>query len=191
MNILGIDKQVQATTSTLPDYNYMLGRTLLMPFRPANSGSRALMHVIHSEHHMPLENAEVPLVQTGYETEFGRCSTSHIVADADYRVIMRIDKFTFNKNHYFLILQNMENGVYDMIERVSYRHNTESYGYLWNNTKLDELADNIGSIVPRGTVLKMSRGFDEYGNKKNGVNLITLYVSSAQNMEKQYSQHNQ
>ena len=181
MNAINIDKQIQDVVKDLPDNNYMLGRTLMQPFKPANSGSRALMNSIHVEHLMVLSNGEVPIVQTGYETEFGRNSTSFVTAEHNYRVLHRIDKFSFNRNHYYLILQNLDTGEYDVIERVTYKHNTESYGYMWDNSRIDNL--QIGSVINTGDVVKTSIGYDEYGNKMNGVNLVTLYLSCGQNME--------
>ena len=176
-----LDKQIEESIAGLPDYNYMLGRTLMQPFKPANSGSRALMSAIHVEHSMVLSNPEVPLVQTGYETAFGEASTSYVEADANWEVIYKISKFTFNPNHYFLIVRDTETGIYDVIERVTYKHNTESYGYMWDNSRLDRL--NIGDIIESGSIIKTSKGFDEYGSKENGVNLLTLYLSCGQNME--------
>ena len=181
MNVINIDKQINDAVKNLPDENYMLGRTLLQPFKPANSGSRALMSSIHAEHFMVLSHGEVPIIQTGFETEFGRNSTSYITSDANYRVIAKINNFSFNNNHYYLIIQDVETGVYDVIERVTYKHNTESYGYMWDNSRLDALS--IGSTIRKGDIIKTSTGFDEYGNKMNGVNLVTMYLSCAQNME--------
>jgi len=98
MNVINIDKQVNAAVKSLPDENYMLGRTLMQPFKPANSGSRALMNSVHVEHLMVLTNGEVPLIQTGYETKYGECSTSYITVEDDYKVLHKIPKFTFNNN---------------------------------------------------------------------------------------------
>lgn len=176
-----LEKQIEDNVKNLPDYNYMLGRTLMQPFKPANSGSRALMSSIHVEHLMVPSKPEVPLVQTGYETEFGEVSTSYIEAKGDWEVIYKINKFSFNPNHYYLIVKNKETGIYDVIERVTYKHNTESYGYMWDNSRLDAL--NIGDVIKDGSIIKTSKGFDEFGNKMNGVNLLTLYLSCGQNME--------
>lgn len=181
MNLINIDKQVANAVKALPNYNYMLGRTLMQPFKPSNSGSRALMNSIHVEHFMVLNNSETPIIQTGYETEFGEKSTSYVKSDHNYKIINKIYKFTFNQDHYFLILQNLDNGEYDYIERVTYKHNTESYGYLWNNNILDNYS--VGDTIPVDTVLKTSIAYDEYGNKRNGVNLVTLYLACAQNLE--------
>lgn len=180
-NVININEQIEESIKDLPNYNYMLGRTLMQPFRPANSGSRALMNSVHVEHLMVPNYGEVPIVQTGYETEFGRNSSSHVVNDSDYVVLHKINKFEGKNDHYYLIVQDIHTGVYDIIERISYNYNTESYGYLWNNDRIDKL--KIGDRINRGDILKTSIGFDEYGNKMNGVNLVTLYLSCAQNME--------
>ena len=181
MDIIDLDKKINEVTKDLPDENYMLGRTLLQPFKPANSGSRALMSSIHAEHFMVLSNGEVPLVQTGFETEFGKNSTSYVTSEANYKILNKVYKFSFNRNHYYLILENLDTGEYDILERVTYKHNTQSYGYMWDNTIIDNF--NVGEIISEGDVIKTSVGFDEYTNKMNGVNLTTLYLSCAQNME--------
>jgi DNA-directed RNA polymerase beta subunit len=180
-NVINITEQIEESVKDLPDYNYMLGRTLMQPFKPANSGSRALMNSVHVEHLMVPNHGEVPIIQTGYETEFGRNSSSYITNDSDYVVLHKINKFEFNNDHYFLIIQDMHTQEYDVIERVSYNYNTESYGYLWNNERIDLLKP--GDTLRQGEILKTSIGFDEFGNKMNGVNLVTLYLSCAQNME--------
>ena len=77
-NVINIEKQIQNSIKSLPDYNYMLGRGMMQPFKPANSGSRELMFSTHNEHLMVLVNAEVPIIQTGAETKFGEESSSYI-----------------------------------------------------------------------------------------------------------------
>lgn len=180
-NVINIDKQIQDYTKNLPDGNYMLGRTLMQPQKPATSGSRGLMFSVHTEHLMGLLNPQIPIIQTGFETEFGVHSSSYVISKANYTVLYKINKFEFKDDHYYLIVQDNDTGIYDVIERVSYRHNTESYGYLWNNNILDSLKS--GSSIRKDSVIKTSIGFDEFGNKMNGINLTTLYLSCAQNME--------
>ena len=178
---LNVDKQIEYFTKDLKNDNYMLGRGLMQPFSPANSGSRKLMNAVHDEHLVLPTHPEMPIIQTGYENEFGENSSSFIRAESDYDVLCKINKFSFNNNHYYLILQDRATGVFDVIERVSYTHNTEAYGYLNNNIYLDSLKP--GSVIRRGDVIQKSNGFDEFNNKMNGVNLRTMYLSCAQNME--------
>ena len=180
-NLMNIGKEVEYYASQIDDYNKLLGRGLTVPFNPSNSGSRKLMSAIHHEHKMDPNHAEVPIIQSGYENEFGRNSSSWVTAESNYEVIYKINKFSFNDSHYYLIIRDTDTGIYDVIERVTYNHNTESYGYLFNNSYLDSLKP--GSKIKQGTRLKSSIGFDDYVNKRDGVNLTTMYLSCAQNME--------
>ena len=161
-NVINIDKQIEDSIKNLPDNNYLLGRTLMQPFKPANSGSRALMNSVHVEHLMVPKQGEVPIVQTGFETEFGRNSSSYITSNSSYVVLYKIKKFDFTNDHYYLIVQDTKTGEYDIIERTTYKHNTESYGFLWDNTKLDNL--KIGDTISEGSIIKTSTGFDTFGN---------------------------
>ena len=179
--LMNIKKEVDYYASQIDDYNKLLGRGLTVPFNPSNSGSRKLMSAIHHEHKMDPNHGEVPIIQTGFENEFGRNSSSWVEAQSDYEVIYKINKFSFNDSHYYLIVRDLKTGIYDVIERVTYNHSTESYGYLFNNNYLDSLKP--GSKIKQGTRLKSSIGFDDYGNKMDGVNLTTMYLSCAQNME--------
>lgn len=181
-DIMNIDKQIDNIVKDLPSYDYMLGRGLTQPFSPANSGSRKLMFGVHREHLMIPKRGEVAIIQTGFESEFGKVSSSYVEAGSDYTVIYKIPKFAYRPdNHYYLIVQNNTNGEYDVIERVQYKHNTESYGYMYNNSYIDSL--HQGSIINKGDVIKKSNGFDDYNNRLEGVNLTTLYLSCDQNME--------
>ena len=181
MNITNLDKQIEESTKHLDDKNKVLGKTLMQPMKPANSGARALMSAVHVEHLMIPTHAEVPIVQTGYETEFGVHSSSYVTAKANYEVIAKIFKFENKIDNYYMIVRDIDTGVYDVIQRTPYNHNTESYGFLWDNHRIDAL--NVGDKIPKGSIINTSTGFDEYGSKKNGVNLVTLYLSCAQNME--------
>lgn len=180
-NILNIEKQINYYTKDLPNNNYLLGKGAAMPFNPTNSGSRKLMFSTMREQSVALDKAEVPLIQTGHENEFGRHSSSFVQSEKNYKVLYKINKFSFVNNHYYLIVQDIDSGIYDVIERLEYNHNTESYGYLFNNTYLDSLKP--GSIINKGDVIKKSIGFDTFNNKMDGVNLTTLYLSCSQNME--------
>lgn len=181
MDNVNIEKQIQEAVKDLPDYNYMLGRTLMQPYKPANSGSRALMYSVHTEHLLTPLHGEVPIIQTGFETEYGKHSSSYVVSNHNYRVMNKIQKFDLSDSIYYLIVQDIDSGEYDIIERTTYKHTTETYGYLWNNSRLDHL--KIGDVINSNSVIKTSTGYDEFCNKMNGVNLTTLYLSCAQNME--------
>ena len=67
------------------------------------------------------------------------------------------------------------------MERVSYHYITESYGYLYNNDRLDSLS--IGEIINEDVILQKSLAFDEYNNRADGVNLNVAYMALDDNME--------
>jgi hypothetical protein len=159
-----------------------LGKGLMMPFNNTNSGSRKIMYSTQIEHVLPLMEPEPAFVQTGYENRFGEHSSSLIIADSDYEVVAKIAKFSFNPNHhYYLVFKDLRTGEYDILERTSYCHITETYGYLFNNNTLDGLS--VGSKVNKGDTLKKSLAFDEFNNRQDGVNLITTYMSDEHTKE--------
>ena len=160
----------------------MLGKGLQMPFNASNSGSRKLMFGIQLEHRLPLINPEVPYIQTGYETEFGKNSSSYITTDSDLEVIAFVSKFSnLPKHHYYVFALDHKNGMVRMFERKEYKHITENYGYLFNNKRLDDL--KVGDKIKAGTVIQTSQQFDEYDNRMDGCNLLTMYGCCEETME--------
>jgi len=100
----------------------------------------------------------------------------------NYRVAGKVSKFSFSPNHhYYLLLADEQNKILDVVERISYHAITESYGYLYNNTTMDNL--QVGEMIPRGTILRKSLAFDEHMNRTDGVNFNVAYMSLDKNME--------
>lgn len=154
----------------------ILAKELFQPFSNINSASRKTMLASHLEQAHDLVNPEVPLIQTGYEDEYGRYSSSYITSDENYDVVGVIPKYdTYPKHHYLVLLKQTNGNKYHLVERISYHHITETFGYLINNDKLDSLY--LGSKIKKDEVIQHSNGYTKYGNKMNGVNLLTLYSS--------------
>lgn len=173
-----IRKEAQRITSM----DMTLGTGLMQPNNATNSSSRKLMYNQHIAQSIPVKKAERALVSTGHENEFGRRSSSFVVADSDYDVIAKIPKFSaVPDHHYYLLTYSAEKNELGLIETKSYTHITESYGYLFNNSALDKM--KIGDSIARGTVMQKSTSFDDYNNRMDGTNLISAYMSSDNNME--------
>lgn len=179
---LNLADQIKKVEERIDYREQILSKGLMQPFNNTNSGSRKIMFGTHREHVLSLMNPEVPIIQTGYENEFGHKSSSFIIADSYYDVLAKIPKFA-NKpeDHYYLIVLNNMTNQMSVIERVGYNHITESYGYLFNNDFLDTL--EVGSCIERGSVIRKSTSYDEYDNRMDGVNLLTAYISSDDTME--------
>lgn len=163
---------------------YILGKGLIQPFANTNSGSRKLLYSVHVEQALPMmeENAQVPIVGTGYENRYGDKSSSIIKAQANLEVVAKISKFSKHpQHHYLLITRRLDNGEYGIIERKSYTHIGETHGYLYNNKMVDNL--DIGFEIPKDQIIRKSCAYDEYMNRRDGTNLLIGYISSDKDME--------
>ena len=179
----GIDKHITAASEIYDEGNMekMLGVGLNMPFESANSASRKNMFSSQYQQHVCLEDAEIPYISTGYENLFGQHSSSFIKADRNWTVIGKVEKFSNRPgHHYFLFVIDEQNNM-DVIERVSYCHNTESYGFLYNNDYLDSL--QINSVIPKSKTIKKSKSFDIADNYMAGRNLRVAYIADARTTE--------
>lgn len=159
----------------------LLGKGILMPFNASNSGVRKLMYGTHLEQRLPLMKSEVPFVQTGYENQFGEYSSSFCKSDIGMQIIAKIPKFSSNPNHHFYLIAMSDDDKLRLIERVSYKHISETYGYIYNNEELDYL--KVDDYIPSGNVIKKSTSFNEDNNRMDGINLITTYIASERTME--------
>ena len=180
--ITNFEEEINQECERITEKEQILGKTLMQPFVANNSGPRKTMYCIHIEHALPLLKPEVPYIQTGYENRFGEYSSSIIESNDRYEVIDKISKFTDRPNHhYYLLLRNLRDNTLHVVERISYKHITESYGYLYNNNTLDCL--DIGYEIKENDILRRSEAFDEYGNRCDGVNLLAMYVAREKLME--------
>lgn len=174
--------QMEEVSGNIKSPEQMLGRGLRQPFNGCNAGARKIMFSTHSDHILPLITSEKAIVETGYEIRYGDWASSILKADADYQVIAKISKFSFAPDHhYWLILKDINQKRLDVVERISYEHITESYGYLYNNETMDNL--QIGQYIQKDTILQKSLAFDEYNNRKDGRNFNVAYMALDDNME--------
>lgn len=179
---LGFSDKIAEASANIKNMEQMLGNGLQQPFNGANSGSRKIMFSTHKQHVFPLMSAEKAIIETGYEIRFGDYSSSITRTDADYVIIGKVSKFSFAPNHhYWLILKDLKSNKLDVIERISYHHITESYGYLYNNEYMD--SRNIGDVIPDRTIVQKSLAFDEYNNRRDGINFNVAYLALDDNME--------
>ena len=182
MNLLELNDLIKEDEKRIRFPEQILGKGLNQVFNPNNSSPRKIMLSVHSEHNLPLLYPEPPLIGTGYENKFGDKSSALVKTENNLTVLSRIDKFSNapKKHHYFLLVKD-DNGVLDVIERIGYKHKSETYGYLKNNTYLDSL--RIGAKIPKGSTIEKSLSFDENNNRAEGVNLMTMYLASEKTKE--------
>lgn len=182
---LNLTSTCEEIENRLPSMEYVLGKGLLQPFGNTNSGTRKIMQGIQKEQGMQLEKAETPIIMTGFENQFGELSSTFVRADRDLVVIDKIPKYDLSlgvKNaNYWLICLDPENGVIDALERIDYRHISESYGFRMDTAYMDNL--DVSSPIPKGTPIIKSNSYDCANNKCDGVNLTTVYMALAETTE--------
>lgn len=181
MNNINIEQDIDDAAKRLQIPEQMLGRELLMPFAPNSSGARCLMFSSQLEQRMTLLHGEVPVISTGFETEFGKKSSTFTTMDQDAEVLAIISKYNdFPKLFYYMIIKKADNTI-DVITRIAYTHITETYGFLFDNTFLDNL--KIGDTIFKDQVIHKSQCFDNDNNRTDGINLRTAYLSCSNNTE--------
>lgn len=179
---LNLEDRINEVRQRLSTPEQVLGKELIQPFPTSSSGSRKIMYSVHSEQAMALCNPEVPFIQTGFENEYGRRSTSFQQAEQNKRVLDKVEKYGINPGHeYYLIVYNEESNTLDLIHKCDYKYITESFGYQINNSYLDSLAP--GSIIEKDTVISKSKGFDKYNNRMDGINVLLMYMAQNKTTE--------
>lgn len=177
-----IDKHIMAASEKYNDnMEKMLGIGLNMPFECTNSASRKNMFSSQYQQRVCLEDPEIPYISTGYENLFGQRSSAYVQTDRKWRVIGKIEKFSNAPGHHYYLFVIDEHNNMDVVERVSYCHNTESYGFLYNNEYLDKL--QVGSEIPSNQTVKKSKSFDTADNYMTGKNLRVAYIADASTTE--------
>lgn len=173
---------IEQQAERIDQMDHSLGKGLLMPFNNNNSGQRKILAGIQTEHSLCLFNPEPANIQTGYENRFGDRSASIKTNEGNVVVRAKIEKFeSLPGHHYFLIVTDDENMTIKLIERISYKHNTESYGYMINNSVLDSY--KVGDTIPDDQIISKSSAFDQYQNNSMGVNLLVEYIAKDDSME--------
>ena len=174
MDLDFLEEQSKRLDSNRPEET--LGKGILQPFNASNSGSRKQMFNTHNSQKVQLLHSEVPYISTGYENKFGELSSNFIVNNSDYKVVAKIPKFSKNKSHInYMIYFDYGTNKYDVFEITPYNYTTEVFGYLNDNDYLNSC--NVGTVIPKGTVISKSASYDEYNNRKDGVNLLTCYMA--------------
>lgn len=157
-----------------------LGSTIVQPFTGLNSGNRKIMWSTHDQQKMNLIQGEAPIISTGNENEFLNYSSSYVKSSCNKQVLYKMQKFPAKPNlHYWLIVQNLDGpkqGMLDIIERCTYVHTTESYGFALNTSFIDRYSKD--DIIPVNSIIKCPDVVDAYGNVGFGVNLQTIPLSN-------------
>lgn len=149
-----------------------------------NSANRCGMTAHHFDQFICLEKPEPPILATGVENIVGKYSQYHSEAKHDLLVLKKIVKYediVEHPNYYYLFVQDIETGIYDVIYRKPFEDLQEDYGFSYDNKYLDQLS--VGDVIPANTMYSKSNSYDDYGNYSYGVNANVLFCHSPYNYE--------
>lgn len=167
-----LEDQARKIQESLPSREYTLGKGLIQPFNETNSGSRKIMQSTQSDQNIQVINAEIPIISTGAATAFGQMSSNYIWADTDFVLVDKIEK---NKYQYTAILYDKIHNYLHCFKRTNYEYFTESYGIDINPEGIDRC--HVGGTIKKNTIISKSASYDRANNKKDGVNLTTIYMA--------------
>ena len=164
------DKEVHDSAS--------LGATTLLTFPTYNSSARMIMFSNHLTQRVTLNTTQFPKVFTNWENILGALGSYNVDAEHNYKVIYVIPKFpniiTANKTQTVLfIVQNLDDGEYDILERHDVENMTEKYGFQYDNSGIDSYHE--GDIIEKGAHLTRPTSFDKFDNYGFGRNIKFMY----------------
>ena len=141
------------------------------------SGPRAHLFYTHVSNALVLNNAESPLIYTGYELAFGKRSNGYKQAKSDYQIIAKIHRHNSMPNmKYLLVLLDLNTGVYTVEEVSHYKSLVEMYGYVRPESAIDHAA--VGTIIRKGEDFYRSTSTDKYNNFRFGINAKACFVNT-------------
>ncbi|QXN67932.1 DNA-directed RNA polymerase subunit beta [Listeria phage LPJP1] len=147
-----------------------LAETLLIPNLDKTNSNRSQMFTSHLSQNIQLEQADPPLVFTGFENQVGKYSTGYKKLDGRWKLLK---KFYKNKFNYTAILFNEEEELYHIVERKEAKHLTEHFGLKFNNEVIDNINENEEF---ENKVIYRDQNYDEDMNFQYGKNLNAVYI---------------
>ena len=177
-----LKKEIERINKEFYKSDQILGRNIMTMANRINS-SRANMFSGESDQVVNPKEPDFPGVYTNYENLVGKRSSAYYRAESDYDVMEKIVKYPdFEKDSvYILIIKDKKSGVYDIIEKRYGEQKTETYGYKYNNEKLDSLSK--GDEIQKDDILYRSTSFDEDMNYRLGLNAKVMYGSDPMSIE--------
>ena len=175
--------QLMKKDKELKGSNSLLGKTA-MTFPSYNDAMRTNMNTTHLNQCLTLVNPDFPLVFTNAENLVGKNSGAYKKVKNKsrvYRKVVKYEKIVAHPNVYTLFLFDEKEKKFNVVARNDAEDLTENFGYLYDNTIIDQLSE--GDKIPKGTVLYKSTSYDENMNYCFGKNVITQYVSDPRTYE--------
>src|SRR5699024_4366054 len=146
--------------------------TIMIPNLDKTNNNRSQMFTAHINQFIQMENAEPPMINTGFENQVGKYSTGYkyIDKDTEYEVIYIFEKNKYNKLY---LVKDINTGIHDVIFRREAENLTEHFGIKYDNEVIDSL--EVGDQFNDEVIYKDSN-YDEEMNMQFGVNLNVAFL---------------
>ena len=149
-----------------------LAESLLVPNCNKTDCNRLTMFISELAQAVVLNEADIPLVQSGFEAQVGEYTIDgYQKLEGTYTVLAKIPK---NKMNYLLLVRNDDTGIISFVKRSECSHFTEHYGCKYDNEVIDNKypGDKINNEI-----LYRSNSYDNDGNFMYGRNMKTCYMT--------------
>ena len=150
--------------------HFFLGEELLIPNADKLDGGRTNMVTNHLNQFLTVNNSEKPKVFTRFENQIGIHSSAYKFINKGNKILKT---FKLNKNNMYIIFEDINTKVINLIHYTSTINLTESYGYESN--LMATFKDN--EIVDEDALVYRNNMFDDELNLQMGVNLKTVFLS--------------
>lgn len=173
---IGLREQLDEKQAQYAGKMDVLGLSSLT-FLSGVSSSRAIMSTTHSMHARNLVYPENPKLETGFENMAGDLSTGYKKAKSNLKVFAIIPKYNtegLEKHLYTMFLYDEENDKYEVVDKRNVEDLTEKYGFLYNNTNMDD--KEVGDEYHEGEVIYASNSYDEHHNYRRGINAKFVFM---------------
>lgn len=153
-----------------------LGEDLLIPNVNKCDGGRVNMFTNHQAQLVVLNTPEIPRVFTRFENMVGKYSSGLKQVDEDTKVEV-LEVVEINAMKRYVLTKTTKKGskpVFDLEEARDAIHLTEYFGY--KRMYHDDFF-KPGSKIGGGGIIHRNASYDEQGNLRYGVNLLTTYLA--------------
>jgi len=148
-----------------------LSEELMVPNAKNVDAGRLNLFCSHLLQSVVLKTPEKPIIFSNFENKVGKYNSSLIKLDDEFIVKNIISKNKYVKSY---ILVNEQNKKVHIIERQEGENLTEQYGYLRNNSILDN--KKVNNKILKDEILSSDTSYDNSGNLMYGVNLKICWL---------------
>ena len=152
--------------------NNFLAERLLEPWVNSTNSNRGQMFSAHIAQIIGINEAEPPLINTGFENQVFNTSTLGYKKLSGNKLILH--KLVKNKFVYYLVVKDLDTGEIDIVKRQEGINLTEHFGIQYDNTTIDSL--EVGDEVS-DEVIYHDDNYDSEMNAQYGVNLNAAFLS--------------